>query len=630
MFQNMFQTLTVKRDTLLFGLLIAVGICQSASSQGPDLRSEQELIAVLKTGEPADKAMACKHLAVQGTDAAVPELAKLLGDEQLASWSRIALEAIPGSTADSALREATGSLQGLLLVGTINSIGVRRDAQAVETLAAFLPSSEPEVTAAAAVALGRIGNAAAAQALRQTLPKAPENVRSAVAEGLVLCAERFLTEGNAVEAIEIYDAVRSADVPKQRIVEATRGAILARNQEGIPLLLEQLRSSDKLLFQVALATVREFPGAAIDKNLASELEQTTPERAQLLIAAMADRPQTVDLVAIQRAASAGDKNVRLAALVAIGRIGNATSVSPLLEIAMQPDADLVLAAKTALSELPDDSINRDIVSRLSQADNKLMALLIEVVGQRRIEATAELTKALASADKAVRSAALLSLGECVPADKLTVLIDQVVAPKHTEDAEVAQRALKTAAVRMPDREACATQIAAQVERAPLATKIALLEILGAVGGTKALQTVGMAGKSTDPQLKDISSRLLGDWMTIDAAPVLLDLAKSGPADKFQIRSVRGYIRIARQFTMDEKERMAMCQQAFEIAKQPADRKLVLELLERYPHVETLKLSVQATQVPELKDEASKTALAIAKKLDGKPGVSEILAKAGLK
>ena len=67
-------------------------------------------------------------------------------------------------------------------------------------------------------------------------------------------------EGNSEAAAEIYDEIRNADVPMQRIIEATRGAILARNQDGIPLLLETFRSPDKKLFQLALGTAREFPG----------------------------------------------------------------------------------------------------------------------------------------------------------------------------------------------------------------------------------------------------------------------------------------------------------------------------------------------------------------------------------
>ncbi len=94
---------------------------------------EKELLAVLRSDTPpADKAIACKQLAIYGSSEAVPDLAKLLSDPQLASWARIALEAIPGPKPDEALRKAAESLQGDLLVGTINSIGVRRDAGAVE------------------------------------------------------------------------------------------------------------------------------------------------------------------------------------------------------------------------------------------------------------------------------------------------------------------------------------------------------------------------------------------------------------------------------------------------------------------------------------------------------------------
>ena len=103
------------------------------------------------------KAAACKQLAIYGDASAVGPLAKLLDDAELASWARIALEAIPGRAAAAALREARGRLHGKLLVGVINSIGVRRDAEAVAGLAESLRSADAEVLEAAAVALGHIG-----------------------------------------------------------------------------------------------------------------------------------------------------------------------------------------------------------------------------------------------------------------------------------------------------------------------------------------------------------------------------------------------------------------------------------------------------------------------------------------
>jgi HEAT repeat protein len=607
---------------------IALAFTKDGVGQSSAPKDEKELIAILRSDAPkAEKALACKNLSVYGSAVAVADLANLLEDEQLASWSRIALEVIPGDAVDEALRKATESLKGRLLVGVINSIGVRRDAGAVELLSGRLDDKDAEVASAAAVALGRIGNDAAAKSLRPKLAGGPMAVRSAVAEGCVLCAERFLVDGNRAEATKIYDEVRKAEVPAQRIVEATRGAILARGQEGIPLLVEQLRSSNKKLFQMALITAREFPGGDVDQALAAELDSAPPERAALVILAMADRTETVKLAAILKAAGGGNTQVRLAAIGALGRVGDATCLAPLLEVALESDTELSSAAKEALAVLPGETVNKDIVARLAKAEGKTYPLLIELVGQRQIEASEALLKALKHSDRAVRTSALTSLGNTAPQKYLPVLITQVVTPASPDDAEVAQAALKTAAIRMPDREACAGELVAALDKAPVPTKTALLEVLGAVQGTKALAAVGAAAKSSDPTLQDVGSRLLGEWTTVDAAPVLLNVAKGG--GKYQTRALRGYIGIAQKFIMPEQQRAQMCTSALELVKQPAERKLVMDVLKRYPNLEMLKAAVKAMEVPELKKDASEAALAISQKLPKTDEVKAILSKAGL-
>jgi HEAT repeat protein len=620
---------------LLFATFLLSPFGALATANADDAAKEKELIALLRSDAPkADKALACKHLSVYGSSEAVPELAKLLADEQLASWARIALEVIPGPAADEALRKAMNSLNGKLLVGTINSIGVRRDAGSVEPLIARLKDPDGEVASAAAVALGLIGNAEASKALRGSLATAPGKVRSAVAEACILCAERRLAEGKDAEAVQIYDEVRKAEVPKQRVLEATRGAILARKQDGIALLSEQLRSTDRGLFQIGLSTAREVPGSQVDKALAAELDQAAPERAALIIAALADRqdgrpPEAVVLTAILKAAESGPKPVRLAAIAALGRIGNASCLTILLGAALESDSELAQAARQALAKVPGQGVEQDLLARLDKAEGKMYAVLIELVGARRLDAMPALFKALDHSDRTVRSAALIAVGETVSARNLSALISRVVTPKYAEDAAVAQQALTAACIRMPDREACAAELAAAFDRAPDPTKVPLLQILAAVGGTKALNTLGTAAKSRDPQLQDASSRLLGEWMTIDAGPVLLDLAKTAPEEKYQVRALRGYIRIARQFVMPEPQRVEMCEKALQAARYPAEQKLVLDVLKRYPSAAMLKLAVKASQIPELKEEARQTALAIAPKAGKGADVRDLLTQIGL-
>jgi len=590
---------------------------------------ERQLIKVLESDSPAaDKAITCKRLAVYGTADAVPALAPLLANEQLASWARIALEVIPGPAADEALRKAMGQVQGRLLIGVMNSIGVRRDAQAVEGLTQQLQAADADVASAAAVALGRIGNAAATQTLQQALASAPAAVRSAVAEGCILCAERQLAAGQLADAAKLYDQVRQAEVPKPRVIEATRGAILARQAAGVPLLVEQLQSADRALFAIGLTTARELAGREVTQALVDALGQLPPERQALLTLALADRGDPAVLPAVLQAAKSGPKSVQIAAVDVLKQLGDASCLPTLLEIAVAADDELAEAAKAALEELPGDGVNADLAARLPQATGKLRLLLIELAGLRRIEALAALLKAADDSDAQVRAAALAALGETVGLADVPVLITRVVTPPNAEDTAAAQLALRAACVRMPEREACAAKLAAALPQASLAAKGTLLEILSAMGGDKALQTIGAAAQDPSPELQDAASRLLGEWMTVDAAPVLLELAKTATDAKYETRALRGYIRLARQFTMPEEQRAEMCRTALQIAKRDAEKKLVLEILERYPSIDSLKLAVETAKLPALKNEAAATAMAIAQKIGGSADVQQLLAQVG--
>jgi HEAT repeat protein len=626
----MYPTRHFTGSVVFLAAVVAV-TATSAQDLNTSPNREKELLQVLRSDAPGgEKAIACKNLAIHGSSEAVPELAKLLPNEQLSSWARTALEAIPGAEADEALRTASNSLEGKLLVGTINSIGVRRDAAAVDLLTKRLKDNDSQVASAAAVALGNIGNDAAAGSLRVALASAPADVRSAVAEGYLLCAERLQADAQSENAVAIYDEIRSADLPLQRTIEATRGAILARDQGGIPLLMETFQSPNKKMFQLALGTVREFPGGEVDKTLVTAMSDAPPQRAALIIQAMADRPQTVVLAAVLNAARKGDLQVRFSAIDALKRVGDESCLDALLQIAVAENGELAIAAKETLAELPGRNVDTRIVALLPTAQGKSYPLLIELVGQRRIDAVPDLLKALNHSDTQVRGAAMIALGETIKLDRLSLLVSQVVSPKYPADTAVAQQALKAASVRMPDREACAVELATALSRAPAGTKSYLLEVLGEVGGDSALQTLANAAKSSDPQLQDTGSRLLGKWNSVDAAPVLLDLAKNAPAEKYQIRALRGYIGVARKFAMPDGQRAEMCRSALEISRRADEQKLVLEVLKLHASIAGLKLAIEVSKTPALQADATAAAREIARKLRRKGvDVSKVLSDAGL-
>ena len=139
---------------------------------------------------------------------------------------------IPGPAADEALRQAMDKVQGRLLVGVINSLGVRRAASAVESLAARLNDRDAEVASVSAVALGRIGDEAAATALAGAWPARFPRFARRRPRAVSFARRSVLPPARQSKPSRIYDLVRKADLPKQRIREATRGAILARKTAG--------------------------------------------------------------------------------------------------------------------------------------------------------------------------------------------------------------------------------------------------------------------------------------------------------------------------------------------------------------------------------------------------------------
>lgn len=605
---------------------LAMAVAIHAQAAPTPTSTEAELIAILQgDGAEADKALACKFAAVNGSAATVPAVAPLLGNPRLASWARITLEAIPGDEASAALREAAGRLDGRLLAGVITSLGVRRDAAAVPLLAGRLEDEDAEVAAAAAWSLGRIATPEAGGLLAGAVQKAASSARlDAVAEAGVLCAENLQAAGKSDEAVALYGVVRAADVSEQRRAEAIRGTIIAKGEAGISLLTETIRSPKKRLANMALFTARDLGrgaggdralAAAVDRAIVAELEiaatEQASQRAAILIDVLAERnaggASEPVLAALSRAAVGGAKAIRLAAIEALGRVGDVAAVGPLLAAAADADFGIADTARSAVASLPGEAVDREIVGRLAAAEEAFLPVVVELVGRRRIDAVAALLPLASHPDEKVRTATIVALGPTVDLANLDVLVATATAPKTAAEGEAARTAVREASVRMPDREACATKLAAALEKAPAEAKGMLLDVIGEVGGTKALETLAAAARSDEESLEDAATRLLGKWMTVDAAPVLLSLATAEPGGRFKTRALRGYIRIARQFVLSDGERAEMCRQVLAAAREEADRKAVLEILVRYPSGATLAVAEEAAKLPGLEAEATKAA-----------------------
>lgn len=612
--------MTRMRCNILAALLLTAAAMPWASAQdaAAPLNPQQEtakLVAVLAGDAPQfDKVLACKRLALIGTKDAVPVLAKMLADDKMAHYARYALEPIADPSVDQALRDAAARLKGGLQVGAINSIGARRDAGAVELLSKLLKDADPNTAAAASAALGRIGTPEASQALQQALAAASGQARATIADACLTCAEQLVARNQRDQAVALYEVLRKTELPKRFAIAATRGAILARQAAGVPLLVEQLGNANPDLFGVAMRSARELPGPEVTQALIAHLPKVPAERQSLLIVLLGDRGDAAALPTVLAAAKSGPLPVRLAAVQALRQLGTASAVSVLMEAAAQPDETLAQAAQATLVGLPGKEIDAAVLAALSQGDARQKIMALDLIGRRRIEAALPtLIKLADDADEALRLAAIAALGGTLPGEQLSLLTAKVVKPATPKDGEAAEAALKASALRIPDRDVPAQKVVDAMAQAPTPVKIKLLGLLAALGGNKALQSVAAAVDDADPEVQDAASRLLGEWMTADVAPVLLEMAKTQKNAKYKIRALRGFIRVARQLDMPDAQRLELCHQALAASERKDEKRLVIDVLGRIPTREALNAAMSHLD-GELKEDAARSAVSIGEKM----------------
>jgi len=556
---------------------------------------QRDLIAVLQSDAPkSEKAITCKQLAIYGTEQSVPALAPLLADKELASWARIALEAIPGSVADAALRNALGKLDGWLLVGAINSIGVCRDVHAVDILVQKLEDADAGVASAAAVALGHIGGEQAATALTQALVDAPVGVRSAVAEGCILCAERFLAHDTTAEAVKLYDTVLQADVPDQRHLEAIRGAILARQSAGVPLLIKQLRSDDKKRLGIGLRTARELPGRDVTEALAVELDRLSPDRRPLLLLALADRSDSAVLPTVYKAAQSSSMNLRITAINILIRLGDVSCVPVLLKAATEDDARLEQAAKETLVRLPGNDVDADLLARLPQAQGKLRQVLIELAGQRQIsEALPAIVSSLHDTDIGIRGTAVRTIG-IIGQDRQTADLVKLLQETNSSSERTD---IKEALLAVTGRcgVACISHLQPLTQSRDSELHMIGLHALAIVGGPDALAAVKSAIENAEPPVQDEAVRILSTWPNnwpedSQAGQALLMLTTSAGKMPHQVLGLRGYLQYIRgNKELSNEQKVAKVKDVQSHINRPEEKRQAIAILAEAPSVSAMDL-----------------------------------------
>lgn len=601
--------------TRLALLLLAAGCLWPATVSAADRNADQtrKLVAVLQSDAAFyDKARACQQLGEFGDRQAIPALAALLADEHLAAYARSGLEGIPDPGAAQALRAAAATLKGNLLVGVVNSLGVLRDPQAVLVLRKLADDPASGATRPALLALGCIATQEAIEILRPALAGGTDARRADAATACLLAAGQQLADGRPEAAAALYDSVRNANVPPLSRAAATRGAIVARQENGVPLLVEQLKSPERLLRQAALTAIREIPSDALAKALNEALDQAPPELQSQILTALVDCHNQQSLQVLQRQAASEDADVRKTALQVLGRIGGAPEAAVLLRAAANPRAaEEAAVAWNSLKLMEGAGVDAQIVLALAATDDaaQRVQLLRLLESRGATNATAALFKAAADVDPRVSAAALRALQSLAGAGDLPTLLALVRVAREEPVREAAENAVVGLCRRTgntgPGSEAVLTLLKPAADPG---TKNSCIRMLAALGEAQALPAILAACREANESVAANAVEQLARWP--DPAPVdeLLVMVQTGASPAVRQSALASAIRLTTG-AAEERQRPAATlvewlQKANQAATTTQERRLIISGLGYVSDPASLRLLVPFLSDQELQGEAS--------------------------
>ena len=398
-----------------------------------------------------------------------------------------------------------------------------------------------------------------------------------------------------------------------------------QQDDGIGIILDILKSGDQEMQAVAIAMVKEMPGTEATKALAKELPNLSAASQVQLLSALGDRGDAVALPAVVTAVKSKNQSVRIAALKAVGQLGDSSSVDLLAQTAAAARGAEQKAARESLYRLRGPKVEQaiavgmqtvdgTILMSIPKAEPKTKVELIKSAGERNISAgVSVLLKTAKDSDRKVRVESFKVLKIVAGPEHLPALVELLLNLRSSSEANEAQKMVAVVAHKIEDKSRQAEAVLAVLPSVKDVKKqCSLLSVLGKIGDSSALPQLHKALNSDDIESRGAAIRALAEWPTSEPAVDLLKAAQSSENRVHRILALRGFVRL---LGLDNKraleETIEMYKKAMTLAPDAIEKRRVLSGLANTKSLSALQMSADYLQDKTLFREAEFAVVKIA-------------------
>ena len=566
---------------------------------------ESRLVAVLE-GDATDlaKDYACRQLVIVGSDASLPALAALLPNPRMSYMARYALEGIGSLAAKKTLREMLAKTKDQQKTGVIISLGRLADPEAVPPIAAQLKEENETLCEVCLIALGRIGNVPAADALQAFAGKVPESLREVIVDAQLDAVESLCQQGEHEKAAEICESLAGSDSERVRAA-AFRGLLAAKPPESLTMVIDGLKAEEPWKRAVAADWVVGLNQPEdIDKIASAIAELPEPGKIEAFLS-LRHRCHAAIRKAALKALGQPETEVRTAALKALIRSETPEDVPALVALVTgTEDGPVRDAAFETLRLTPVEGVNQALIAWMDQAENLPPIVVQCALARRSPDFVPAFVKAAGSSDAATRLEAFKALEIMATEKEADALVALLCKTAPGEQREAAGRAVWMSCQKIADPTGRSAPLLAVMEKGDGAAQCAILPTLARIGGQEALPAVRKAMQSGDQAVRDAGYRALANWPDASVADELLEIAKTSDVESYRIWSLRAYARVvALPSERAPQKTFEMLRDAMQLAKRTEDKVLFVSRLAAVRVPDALALLLSFVDDAELKEAA---------------------------
>ena len=386
------------------------------------------------------------------------------------------------------------------------------------------------------------------------------------------------------------------------------------SDDAITLVIDILKSGDQEMQAAAIAMVREMPGKEITEALAKELPNLSATSKVQLLSALGDRGDAAALPAVITSVKTKDESVRIAALKALGQLGDASSVGLLSQTAAATIGAEQKAARESLYRLRGPKVDGAVLAGITKAESKTKVELIKSAGERNISSgVSVLLKTAKDSDRKVRFESFKVLKVIAGPEHLPALVELLLNLRSSSDGNEAQKMVAAVAHKIEDKNRQAEAVLAVLPSVKDVKKqCSLLSVLGKIGDSGALPRLREALNSDDIESRGAAIRALAEWPTSEPAVDLLKAAQSSENRVHRILALRGSVRL---LGLDNnrapEETIEMYKKAMTLAPDAIEKRRVLSGLANTKSLSALQMSADYLQDKTLFREAEFAVVKIA-------------------